>query len=143
MKIIAHRGNTNGPSDQENHPIHLEKALLEGYDVEADVWVIENKIFLGHNKPQYAVNFNNLFEIKNNLWIHCKNLAALNYFDKENFNFFWHENDKFTLTSKGFIWTYPDEKLSEKSVIVDLNWKNSNIDVYGICTDYVRGRNDN
>ena len=136
MKIIAHRGNTNGPKSDENHPIYLEKALLKGYDIEADIWVIENKIFLGHDKPTYNININNLFEIKDNLWIHCKNLDALSYFDKEVFNFFWHENDKFTLTSKGFIWTYPNELLSRKSVVVDLSLKNNNLDVYGICTDY-------
>ena len=25
---------------------------------------------------------------------------------KSNYNFFWHENDKFTITSHGFIWTH-------------------------------------
>jgi hypothetical protein len=136
MKIIAHRGNTSGPNKDENHPTHLEKALLKGYDIEVDVWVIENKIFLGHDEPKYNVSFNNLFEIKDNLWIHCKNLTALNFFNKKDFIFFWHENDRFTLTSNGFIWTYPNEELSKKSIIVDLMGNNVYNDVYGVCTDY-------
>ena len=28
------------------------------------------------------------------------------------FNYFWHQNDKFTLTSKGYIWTFPGNKYS-------------------------------
>jgi hypothetical protein len=60
------------------------------------------------------------------------------------FNFFWHENDKYTLTSKGYIWTYPGQLFENNSVIV-MPESNPNIDFnvlkmyncFGICSDYV------
>jgi hypothetical protein len=49
---------------------------------------------------------------------------------------FWHQNDKYTLTSNGFIWTNFKEKIDLKSIIVlkdkDAPPKMS----YGICTDF-------
>ena len=53
MKIIAHRGNLSGPTQTENHPDQIKKALDLGFDVEIDVWYKENKVFLGHDFPQY------------------------------------------------------------------------------------------
>ena len=41
----------------------------------------------------------------------------------QDFNYFWHENDRFTITSKGYLWTYPGNKYSENSVIVNLGKK--------------------
>ena len=87
-----------------------------------------------------------IFELKDNCWIHCKNLDALTFFNKfgEIYNYFWHQNDKFTLTSKGYIWTYPGETLSFKSICVmpELNMNHTeltnlkNLKVQGICTDF-------
>ena len=31
MKLIAHRGNIDGPSEMENHPDHIQKALDAGF----------------------------------------------------------------------------------------------------------------
>ena len=39
MKLIAHRGNIDGPNpERENSPEYIEEALKAGYDVEVDVW---------------------------------------------------------------------------------------------------------
>jgi hypothetical protein len=144
MIKIAHRGNTKGPNkDRENAPGYLKEAIRSGYHIEVDVWVIDNKIFLGHDNPQYQVDIIFLNEIKPYSWFHCKNLNAILYFinNRKNDRFFWHQSDDFTLTSNGYIWTYPEKKITEKSIIVDLDIINKNKylnnKVYGICSDYV------
>ena len=39
-------------------PDYVNEAILAGYDVEVDAWVVtpENKIFLGHDEPEFEVN---------------------------------------------------------------------------------------
>ena len=33
-----------------------------------------------------------------------------------NYNYFWHNRDFYTITSKGFIWCFPGQKIIKKSV---------------------------
>lgn len=141
MIKIAHRGNTNGPSERENEPAYLQDAIAQGFDVEVDVWVTGGEVFLGHDEPTYKVSIEYLKSIGSNAWYHCKNLLALEYFlsNMPELNFFWHEEDRFTLTSKGHIWTYPGQPVTEKSIIVDLGASNGGRygDIpHGVCTDY-------
>lgn len=138
MLKIAHRGNVDGPSSKENSPEHIEQALSLGFDAEIDVWLIEKDLWLGHDAPRYQIPKSFIDNNVNNLWIHCKNLKALEYFVKEGsfYNYFWHQEDDFTLTSQNFIWTYPGKEAGEWSVIVDLEGKTP-YDCYGICSDYV------
>ena len=78
MKYIAHRGNLNGPNQiDENKPEYLLHAINEGYYVETDLWVIEDKLYLGHDIAQYEININFLLKIKEKLFCHCKNIKAL------------------------------------------------------------------
>lgn len=142
MIKIAHRGNIEGPDPStENHPEQLLKAISLGFDVEVDVWVTGGEIFLGHDEPTYRVSTEYLQSIGYNAWYHCKNLLSLEYFlsNMPALNFFWHEEDRFTLTSKGHIWTYPGQPVTERSIIVDLGASNvgryGNIP-HGVCTDY-------
>ena len=75
MIFIAHRGNLNGPNSiDENKPDYLLEAINKGYYVETDLWVIDNKLFLGHDKPQYEINIDFLLNIKDKLFCHCKNI---------------------------------------------------------------------
>jgi hypothetical protein len=81
MKIIAHRGNLNGPNpNTENHYSYIQTAIDLGFDVEVDVWVLDNKIFFGHDSPQYAIEKASVASIGTYGWFHCKNLEALEYF---------------------------------------------------------------
>jgi hypothetical protein len=52
------------------------------------------------------------------VWWHCKNFAALDKLQGSNLNYFWHQEDDHTLTSKGFIWTYPGKEIGINNVIV-------------------------
>tara|TARA_R100000005_G_C4897607_1_gene141317 strand:- start:81 stop:521 length:441 start_codon:yes stop_codon:yes gene_type:complete len=134
VKIISHRGNLDGPNPiTENSPSYIETALNEGFDVEVDVRVFNGKLYLGHDMPDHQVN-ENFFTDK--MWIHCKNFQAVEYFKKTKLNWFWHEEDDLTMTSKGFIWCYPGKYIS--SGITVLCGKPTHIDkkIMGICTDY-------
>jgi hypothetical protein len=142
MLKISHRGNTNGPSPRENHPFYIEEAIAQGFDVEVDVWISEDNFWLGHDKPQYMTSKTFLDRYKDKLWIHCKNLTALEYFVrlKEEYKYFWHENDDHTLTSNGLIWTYPGKSVTDKSIIVikDDNVLPEHTKAFGVCSDYVK-----
>ena len=139
MKIISHRGNTSGPNKEyENHPNVISSLLKKNIDCEIDVWFIENKFYLGHDFPQYEVEES--YILQKGLWCHAKNLEALYEMNKKNdIHFFWHENDDYALTSKNIIWTYPDKKTTNKSIIVDLNknWRNKNYNCLGVCVDWI------
>lgn len=140
MIIISHRGNLFGPNKElENSPEYIENTISQGFDVEVDVWVLNDKIYLGHDSPEYSVELPYIISISNNSWFHCKNINALLFFINNfpDFRFFWHQEDDYTLTSNKLIWTYPNKIVTNKSIIVDLegNYKNDN-SVYGICTDY-------
>ena len=140
LKLIAHRGNTKGPNkEQENNPYFLHKLISLGIHIEIDLWLLGDKLFLGHDEPQYEVEKSYL-EYPN-FWIHAKNFEALEWLNKTKYHYFWHQNDDFTLTSKNKIWTYPDKKVTKNSIIVchtieQLN-KYKKTKAYGVCTDYI------
>lgn len=146
MKVIAHRGNLNGPDpENENKYTHIESALELGFDVEIDIWAVNGALMFGHDAPQYAVEKSSVASIGPSGWFHCKNLEALEYF-KDNFNslnYFWHQSDDYTITSNGYFWTYPGKSIGSKSIIV-LPEIIDGIEVvkmlaerpYGVCTDY-------
>ena len=138
MIKIAHRGNIQGPNPaEENKPSYINKAIEAGYNVEVDVWSIEGKLFLGHDNPSYEVTLEFLNNDK--FWCHCKNIEALEALLKEGVRCFFHDIDDATLTSDGFIWTYPGKQLTKKSICVMPerdNWKIEN-NVAGVCSDYM------
>ena len=140
MKLIAHRGNINGPNPiDENKPSYIMLALEKGYDCEIDVRLIDNKLYLGHDSPQYHIEIDFLLNNSSKLWIHCKNIEALDYLLKYNdLNLFWHQNDEYTITSKGFIWCYHGKTTTNKSILLMPEWNEFIItECFGICTDYV------
>lgn len=147
VKIISHRGNLYGPEkENENKPSQVLLAIQKGFDVELDLWVKSNKLFLGHDYPQYEIPLEFLTSNVDKLWIHSKNLESLYFLIKHlpESNYFWHKNDCFTLTSKNYIWTYPGHETTDKSVIVDLRQRPIiNGTMFGVCTDYPEGvKND-
>jgi hypothetical protein len=145
MLLIAHRGLMDGPDKTlENSPEQIRLALAEGFDAEIDLWNIENEFFLGHDEPIHKIQWN--FLDNKHLWVHCKNLDAL-YVVRKQFSqchYFWHQSDDYTLTSNGYIWTYPGYDLTKDSICVLPEWEMGDLsdyvypDCYGICSDYVK-----
>lgn len=142
MIYISHRGNIDGPiPEMENKPEYIDNSILEGYQVEIDVWYIDGNIFLGHDEPNYKVDINWLSERSQKLWVHCKNIESMVFLlsFENNFNFFWHQSDLMTLTSKNFMWVYPGKQKIKNSVAVLPELYNDDIsDCYGVCSDYIK-----
>ena len=148
MLLIAHRGNINGPNPlRENHPDYILSTIEKGYNVEVDLWYLENTWVLGHDEPEYEVSDNMLgtFKFRFACWYHTKNLEALDKLCSgeryKNWQYFWHENDEHTLTSNNKIWTFPEKRVTINSIIVchtkEETKRMSKKDIYGICSDYV------
>lgn len=139
MILISHRGNVNGKIiEKENTIDYIENCISLGFEVEIDVWVIDNKIFLGHDSPKDIVSIDWLKKFEDVLWVHCKNTDAVVFFKDTEFNFFWHEEDTLTLTSKGFLWVYPGKQPISKSIAVMPELYQDNIDeCIGVCSDYI------
>lgn len=139
MIFIAHRGNLEGPNkDKENHPDYIDDAIDLKFDVEIDLWLVNNQYVLGHDEPQYDVDMEWLMRRTESLWIHCKNLEAMSALDARYFNFFWHENDTVVLTSHAHIWAFPGKQPIKNSIAVMPEIHNDKLDLCkGICTDYV------
>ena len=142
MILISHRGNTQGiESKLENKPSFIDRSLNMGYDVEVDIWLNDGKLYLGHDLPQFLIDEMWLAQRINQLWIHCKNIDSIIHFNKSTlkFNYFFHESDKVTLTSKNFIWAYPGNQPIEKSIAVLPEIHNENLSkCIGICSDYIK-----
>ena len=143
MILISHRGNLTGKQPElENKPSYIADALNKGYNCEVDVWFVNGKFKLGHDKPIYDFPFELFENFFGKLWLHCKNIeamVALNEFPNEQLiNYFWHQEDDITLTSKGYIWAYPGKQPIKNSIAVlpELN-KDDLTQAMGICSDYI------
>lgn len=147
MIIISHRGNVFGPntaSHGENHPDSIENALRNGFNVEIDVSFINGNYMLGHDEPIHIISNPKKFFKNDLLWVHCKNIEAIFILKKiskkyDGSHIFFHDKDDCTLTSTGYIWTYPKNQLltyDSIAVMPELvpEWNLTN--AYGICTDY-------
>ena len=135
MILIAHRGNTEGSNEEmENNPSYVQNAIKKGFDVEIDVWYTDDGFVLGHDKPQYPIEENFL---KNEaLWCHAKNVEALDAMVKIGVHCFWHQEDDYTLTSRGHVWIYPGEKPSKSGIMVSKSFDPDLIEkCLGICSD--------
>lgn len=141
--VISHRGNISGPkSCEENTHETILHAMALGYDVEIDLWRSENQLFLGHDGPEHETTYTFLSSYYHRLWIHCKNLEALEWCIRKGLRCFSHDKDDAVLVSDKSIWRYPTYNLyvGEDTIIVlpekcftDDNQYNK---CRGFCTDY-------
>lgn len=151
MIYISHRGNLDGPNpEMENKPQYILETLKLGYDVEVDVWFFNEQWYLGHDNPTYKIDFYDfIYDKRKRFWLHAKNIDSLNELvtmrkelSIKDLKYFWHQKDDYTLTSNGYIWTYPGKQLMKNSISV-LPEKNGLVfeDVehcYGVCSDYIK-----
>ncbi len=146
MFLIAHRANLNGPSTLENSPKQVDVCLDLMIDCEVDLWVNNGKFLLGHDFGQHEVDLEWLTSRQDSLWVHCKNSEALDVLTnspKHSLNFFWHQSDDYTVTSKGFVWVYPGQKVPPNGVgVLPEHWLTKDrihevFSGFAICTDFV------
>ena len=145
MKLIAHRGNTNGSNiSRENSPEYIDEAL-KYYDAEIDLRLINELLYLGHDTPDYQISLEWLIIRRDKLWIHCKNSEAMEFCLRHNLHCFWHNVDDYTITSHGYVWAYPGkENVGDKCILVmpELHYsldRAKQLIKYGVCSDYVDG----
>ena len=145
MIYISHRGNVDGKKPHlENQPKYIDETISMGFDVEIDVWYIDNKWWLGHDGPQYEIDFDWMDDRSDRLWVHCKNKQAVEYFitndyESANINWFWHEEDTMTLTSFNYVWVYPGKQPVKGSIAVMPERNNEDISkCIGICSDHIK-----
>lgn len=143
MLLVAHRGNFEGPKPElENSLSYVSLALEQGFHCEVDLWKYDNDLWLGHDGPEHRVSRDYILEHSRKLWLHCKNLEALQFISEHKaiLNGFWHEEDSYSLTTKGYIWTFPGKSVTPLSVIVDNSrhaTKSVSPSAFGVCGDYV------
>ena len=142
MKLISHRGNLNGSMfPLENTPKYVDIALKK-FDCEVDIWLKDGALFMCHDNPterSQRVTIDFLLERKSKLWVHCKNLEALSFMKqyKKSLNYFFHNYDQYTLTSKGYIWANLEVPYNSDCILVEDGIKNISKDVLGVCSDNI------
>jgi hypothetical protein len=142
MKLISHRGNINGPNPKrENTLPYIMEALHSGYGVEIDVWLVGDDIILGHDAPHELVD--DKFLRTEGLLCHAKNKEAFAYMlGIEQIHCFWHQEDTYTLTSKGIPVVYPNCPPLPNSIVMDrvkgINEELLNLKYnISVCSDYI------
>lgn len=151
MIYISHRGNLTGKKPElENNPDYICSAIEQGFDVEVDLREKDGKFYLGHEKPQYEIDFKFFEECGKNLWVHCKDSKSLGYAIDQGTNCFFHKADDYTLTSKGYVWAFPGfAKANSKTIAVLPELFRTveeirELDFYGFCSDVIMHiRSDN
>jgi len=139
MILIAHRGNTNGINpEKENTVAYIKDALRQGYHCEIDICKFDGEQFyLGHDQPQEAVSIEFLRD--NPLWCHAKNFNALQAMTNLGIHCFWHQEDKYTITSQGWIWAYPGQPGGQHTIAVHPErLTDDEINKFsGVCSDHI------
>jgi len=143
--FISHRGNLHGsvPS-RENAPDYIDEAIRAGYIVEVDVRLVENDFYLGHDFPQYKVDWKWLEARHKRLLLHLKDFSALTAVSSNfsHWHYFCHENDRYTFTNHGILWLHDLSLTPNWNTILplishDLLETCKDKSVYAICSDYV------
>ena len=123
----------------ENSPQHISSALSRGYEVEIDVWFVNDSFYLGHDEPLYLVDEEFLENEK--FWCHAKNEESFHkMLSNPKIHCFWHQTDDYTLTSKGIPWVFPGKKVYENAIWVlseKTTYKNIMLNCLGICSDNI------
>jgi len=118
----------------ENNPEQIVKVIDLGLEVEIDLRIKDNQLFLGHDYPQYEINYEWLEKNNKSLWIHAKDYESVDFLKTTDFNWFWHDKDEMTLTSQGFIWSNIG-KYFNNGITVCLDYQVLPDCLLGVCTD--------
>ena len=136
VKYIAHRGNTQGPQPSFENTIEYLRSAYQDYDVEIDLIGHKGTLCLGHDEPQQPAPLD--FVQSEGVWCHAKNYETLNVLTKIDCHYFWHQEDDYTITSKGYIWVYPRKPPIDNSIsVLPEDFKINTSKCFGICTDHL------
>lgn len=142
MKLISNRGNINGVNPElENTQIYIQEAINRGYDVKIDLWVKDKKLYLGTNGPVNLLDIDWLERNRLKIWIQCRDIEIMSKFIELDprggeAHFFWHDNNKISLTNKGYMWCEPGEIVPGGIVYQPVYCDNVE-GFYGVCSDNI------
>lgn len=114
---LHHRGNSRCQPCVENDPAAIEQLVGAGRHVEIDIWRTADGLFLGHDTPMYPISIDWICNRKDYLLIHCKDgttfswLVAINGEHGYDLNLFYHTDEDYVLSSRGWIIAYPGKQL--------------------------------
>ncbi len=140
MTIIANNGNLKGPCEFSGTQKQIELAIKTGFDVKIDITLQDNGFFSG-NPPEHKIELDFLRKNVNSLWLHCRNIEALDFFNTDggDFNCFWLQYDDYAFTSHQYLLVPPSMTIPKEYGValhpeLDEFW--SLKDAWGILTDY-------
>jgi hypothetical protein len=144
--FIAHRGLTGGSCiEKENNLETLKERCRLGLYSECDIWMINGMLFLGHDKADNKIQFEDINS--EYLLLHAKNRQAYEYLlHKAKYkgcllNVFWHTDEDYVLTNHGDSIVYPGKELIEDSVFMmpenSIGVENKGLCKF-ICSDYYK-----
>ena len=92
---------------------------------------------MGHDEPGEPVSIDWLNT--NQVWCHAKNYNALEALVTLGIHCFWHQSDKYTITSQGWIWAYPGQPGGKYTIAVHPErLTNDEVKKFaGVCSDYI------
>lgn len=141
MQILAHRGNTKGPSRFENHPDQIRECLAAGFGVEIDLWQEGSNCYLGHDAPQYPIELDEFDRL--DVFFHLKSAHLPNLLRADAFAIVC---DPFVVTLRGRLWANYGQNPSPNSVMCSPDLVGANealsdfrqriIGAHGVCTDF-------
>lgn len=101
MRCYAHRGNFLGKKPElENTRLYIKNALCNGFGAEVDVWYLDGKLYLGHDKPGVEISLE--FLINDRIIVHAKDVNTLKYLAKfTNIHSFFQSSDEVSITTWG------------------------------------------
>lgn len=138
MHFISHRGNIKGriPS-KENSLSYIDEAIQRGFMVEVDLRCVDGQLYFGHDTPDYYVSKDFLHDRSQHLWIHAKDHEALGYLVGTSLNYFWHDTDDYTMTSKGYLWAYPGKPAIGNMCVCVVKDGQPPVGAFAICSDTI------
>lgn len=105
--------------------------------VEVDLRCIDGGLYLGHDTPDYPITQNFLHDRSQHLWIHAKDHEALRYLAGTSLNYFWHDTDDYTMTSKGYLWAYPGKPAIGSKCVCVVKDGQPPVGAFAICSDTI------
>jgi 3-deoxy-D-manno-octulosonate 8-phosphate phosphatase (KDO 8-P phosphatase) len=120
----------------ENSPGYILNAA-KNFSVEIDVWYIDNKYFLGHDKPQYEVD--KFFLFKERFLIHAKSMETFFELSKySQIETFFQSQDDISMTTKNRIVIH-----GRNETIIDDHRSNIWVDLDGMTRIHELGVKNN
>ena len=141
MIYIAHRGNLYGPEpDSENQISYLRRGLIAGFMVESDIRFVDGRWWTGHDEPIDEVP-KEMMTNQQILW-HAKTMETAAAIIADDFlrrlmHWFWHDDDHFAMTSKGWLLSHAAHQPVKGCIQVCLTNDEPASGVSGICSDFV------